>query len=139
MDIKGKKVLVIGLARSGMAAIRLLKKLGAQVTLSESKPAGEIKELSLLQELGVEVCGQEMAVFEREYDLCVKNPGVPYRAPFILKLEEKGVPVTGGSKAKRMCAGISGSRCVKLCWRKTCWKRRGTISPWKYPTSSWSI
>lgn len=93
MDIKGKKVLVIGLARSGMAAIRLLKKLGAQVTLSESKPAGEIKELSLLQELGVEVCGQEMAVFEREYDLCVKNPGVPYRAPFILRLEEKSVPV----------------------------------------------
>ena len=34
MDLSGKKVLVVGLARSGMAAIRVLKKLGAEVTLS---------------------------------------------------------------------------------------------------------
>ena len=93
MELRNKKVLVIGLARSGMAAIRLLRKLGAQVTLSESKPASEIKERKTLEELGVEITGQDMPVFEQDYDLCVKNPGVPYRAPFILKLEERGVPV----------------------------------------------
>ena len=93
MDLNGKHVLVVGLARSGMAAVRLLCKLGAQVTVSESKAREQITELPVLEELGVEVCDQSMAVFERGYDLCVKNPGVPYRAPFILKLEEQGIPV----------------------------------------------
>lgn len=93
MNLEGKHVLVVGLARSGMAAVRLLRKLGAQVTVSESKPREQISELALLEELGVTVCDQSMEVFKRPYDLCVKNPGVPYRAPFILKLEEQGVPV----------------------------------------------
>ena len=93
MNFEGKHVLVVGLARSGMAAVRLLRKLGAQVTVSESKPRDQISELPLLEELGVAVCDQSMEVFERPYDLCVKNPGVPYRAPFILKLEEQGIPV----------------------------------------------
>jgi len=93
MDLQGKHVLVIGLARSGMAAIKVLTKLGATVTLSESKKKEDLKELPQLQDLGVEVVDQSMEVFERDYDLCIKNPGVPYRAPFILKLEEHGVPV----------------------------------------------
>ena len=93
MNLEGKHVLVVGLARSGMAAVKLLDKLGARVTVSESKPREEIPQLQSLTELGVEVCDQSMEVFERHYDLCVKNPGVPYRAPFILKLEENGVPV----------------------------------------------
>ena len=93
MDLLGKKVLVIGLARSGLAAIKLLTKLGAVVTLSENKPESEIKDAEALKEMGDEIVGQSMDIFERDYDLCVKNPGVPYRAPFILKLEENGVPV----------------------------------------------
>ena len=44
-DYKGKRVLVMGLARSGLAAVRLLSKLGAEVTVSEAKPLDEIKEL----------------------------------------------------------------------------------------------
>ena len=53
MDFTGKKVLVIGLARSGMAAIKVLHKLGADIVLSERKPAEELKELATLKELGV--------------------------------------------------------------------------------------
>ena len=45
MDLNGKHVLVVGLARSGMAAVRLLCKLGAQVTVSESKAREQITEL----------------------------------------------------------------------------------------------
>ena len=93
MDFSGKKVLVIGLARSGMAAIRVLKKLGAEVTLSESKKKEEIKEIDFLNENGVEIVGQDMSVFERDFDLVVKNPGVPYRSPMIRRLEERGIPV----------------------------------------------
>lgn len=93
MDFSGKKVLVIGLARSGMAAIRVLKKLGAEVTLSESKKKEEIKEIDFLNENGVEIVGQDMSVFERDFDLVVKNPGVPYRSPMIRRLEERNIPV----------------------------------------------
>jgi UDP-N-acetylmuramoylalanine--D-glutamate ligase len=93
MDFSGKKVLVIGLARSGLGAIKVLSSLGADITLSESKPKEEIKEAEMLEGLGVKIAGQSMDVFEEKYDLAIKNPGVPYRAPMILKLEENGVPV----------------------------------------------
>lgn len=93
MDLINKKVLVIGLARSGMAAIKVLKKLGASITLSESKKREDIKELAFLLENGVEVCDQSMSVFERDYDLVVKNPGVPFNSPMIKKLNEKNIPV----------------------------------------------
>ena len=93
MDFSGKKVLVVGLARSGMAAIRVLKKLGADITLSESKKKEDIKELDFLNENGVEIVGQDMDVFERDFDLVVKNPGVPYRSQMMQRLAERGIPV----------------------------------------------
>lgn len=93
MDFTGKKVLVIGLARSGMAAIKVLHKLGADIVLSERKPAEELKELPVLRELGVTIVDQSMEVFDKDYDLCVKNPGVPYRSPFMEALAQHGVPV----------------------------------------------
>ncbi len=93
MDFSGKRVLVVGLARSGMAAIKVLKKLGAEVTLSESKKKEDIKEIDFLNENDVEIVGQEMAVFERDFDLVVKNPGVPYRSPMMEKLYERSIPV----------------------------------------------
>ncbi len=93
MDFTGKKVIVIGLARSGMAAIKVLHKLGADIVLSERKPAEELKELATLKELGVTIVDQSMEVFDKDYDLCVKNPGVPYRSPFMEALAQHGVPV----------------------------------------------
>lgn len=93
MDLSGKKVLVVGLARSGMAAIRVLKKLGAEVTLSESKKKEDIKEIGFLNKNNVEIVGQDMSVFERDFDFVVKNPGVPYRSPMMQKLQERNIPV----------------------------------------------
>ena len=93
MDLQGKNVLVVGLARSGMAAIKVLHKLGAVITLSESKKRSELKELPALEELGVTIVDQSMEVFEQPYDLCVKNPGGPFRTPQMAKLKENGVPV----------------------------------------------
>lgn len=93
MDFKGKKILVVGLARSGMAAIKVLKSLGAEVTLSESRKREDIKEIDVLNELGVETVGQTAEVFEGDYDLCVKNPGVPFRSANMKKLEERGIQI----------------------------------------------
>ena len=93
MDFKNKNVLVVGLARSGLAAIKVLKRLGANVTLSESKKKEEIKEIDFLIENNVEIVSQEQEVFERHYDLCVKNPGVPFRSEKIKALEKQGIKV----------------------------------------------
>lgn len=93
MDFQNKKVLVVGLARSGMAAIKVLKTLGADITLSESKKKEEIKDAPLLESMGVKITDQSMSVFEGDFDLCVKNPGVPFRSPAMQRLEERGIPV----------------------------------------------
>lgn len=93
MEFTGKKVLVVGLARSGMAAIKVLHKLGADIVLSERKPAEELNERAELEALGVQIVGQDLDVFDQPYDLCVKNPGVPYRSPFMEALAQHCVPV----------------------------------------------
>ena len=93
MDLKNKKILVLGLARSGMAAVKLLLKFGADITVSEAKDKDDIKELPFLLENGVEVVPQAEEVFERDFDLVIKNPGIPYKKWFVVRLEERGIPV----------------------------------------------
>ena len=93
MDLKYKRVLVLCLARSGLAAVKVLLKLGAKITVSEKKNKDEIKELPFLLDNGVEVVGLEEEVFERDYDLVVKNPGIPYKKWFVVRLEERKIPV----------------------------------------------
>lgn len=92
MEYTNKKVLVIGLARSGMAAIKLLNKLGAQITLSERKEPSK-EEIEILESMNVEITNQEMSVFERDFDLVVKNPGVPPISPIVKRLNERNIPI----------------------------------------------
>ncbi|MDD6021551.1 MAG: UDP-N-acetylmuramoyl-L-alanine--D-glutamate ligase [Acutalibacteraceae bacterium] len=93
MEFKDKKVLVIGLARSGMAAIKVLHELGARITLSERKSRDELGEIGELLEMGVTVVGQTEEVFEGDYDLAVKNPGIPLNSPIVKRLEERKIPI----------------------------------------------
>ncbi len=92
-DFFGKRVLVLGLARSGMAAVKLLVKLGAEVTVSEQKASEDIKELPELYAMGVRVVKQTEEVFEEDYFLAVKNPGINGKLWFVKRLRERGIPV----------------------------------------------
>ena len=92
MEYKNKKVLVVGLARSGMAAIKILHKLGARISLSERKEPNQ-EEREYLESIGVEILDQDMSVFERDFDLVIKNPGVPPVSPIVRKLEERKIPI----------------------------------------------
>lgn len=92
-DYKGKRVLVLGLARSGLAAVRLLHTLGVEITVSESKPQSEIKELDELLGMGVRVAQQEKELFEEDFDIVVKNPGINGKLWFVRRLRERGIPV----------------------------------------------
>ncbi len=104
-DFKNKKVLVMGLARSGIAAIKLLLKLGAVITVTDSKPREEIKEADWLRENGVTLCAQDKEVFEEDYYIAVKNPGINGKLWFVQRLRERGIPViTEIELAFRVCA-----------------------------------
>lgn len=92
MEYKDKKVLVIGLARSGMAAIKVLKKLGARIYLSERNEPDK-KDKDYLESIGVTVYDQDMSVFEKDYDLVIKNPGVPPVSPIVKRLNERNIPI----------------------------------------------
>lgn len=91
-NYKDKKVLVIGLARSGMAAIKVLDKLGAKISLSEFK-VPTLQEKKILDDLNVEILNQDMSVFEKDFDLVVKNPGVSPTGPIVKRLNERHIPI----------------------------------------------
>ncbi|MGP7817602.1 UDP-N-acetylmuramoyl-L-alanine--D-glutamate ligase [Niallia sp. 01092] len=94
-DYYHKKVLVLGLAKSGVSAAALLHKLGAFVTVNDSKPLDENPEAQGLLEQGVTViCGSHpIELLEEGFQLIVKNPGIPYFNPMIKGAIEKGIPV----------------------------------------------
>jgi UDP-N-acetylmuramoylalanine--D-glutamate ligase len=91
----GKNILVLGLAKSGEAAAKLLHELGAYVTVNDQKPYNENETAKHLQELGIRViCGDHpLELLDGDIDLLVKNPGIPYSNPLIRKAQEKKIPV----------------------------------------------
>ncbi len=92
---EGKKVLVLGLAKSGLAATRLLIKLGAHVTVNEGREITDENIYNELCSMNVEVvAGSHPAeLFERDFDFVVKNPGIKYTLPFVLRLQERNIPI----------------------------------------------
>ena len=94
-QFKNKKVLVLGLAKSGESAARLLEKLGAIVTVNDSKPFEENPAAQGLLEEGIKVVtgGHPLELLDEDFALMVKNPGIPYSNPMIKKALDKGMPV----------------------------------------------
>jgi len=94
-DYHHKKVLVLGLAKSGVSAASLLHKLGAFVTVNDSKPLGENPEAQQLLEQGITViCGSHpVELLDEGFQLIVKNPGIPYFNPMVERAVEKGIPI----------------------------------------------
>ena len=90
-----KKVLVLGLAKSGVSASLLLHKLGAFVTVNDRKPISENPEAQSLLEQGIKViCGDHpLELLDEGFELIVKNPGIPYHNPLIKGAIDKGIPV----------------------------------------------
>ncbi|MGG3466576.1 UDP-N-acetylmuramoyl-L-alanine--D-glutamate ligase [Neobacillus pocheonensis] len=90
-----KKILVLGLAKSGVTAAALLHTLGAFVTVNDKKPLSENPEAQGLLEQGIKViCGDHpVELLDEGFELIVKNPGIPYNNPMIEGAIEKGIPV----------------------------------------------
>lgn len=93
MDYKGKKALVCGMARSGISAAKLLKRLGAEVTLQDLKTA-ESLNINKDDFEGITLyLGKNPDEIAENFELVVLSPGVPADLGFIIRAKEAGIPV----------------------------------------------
>ena len=97
LEIGDKKILVVGLGLSGVAAAKFLKERGARVRCTDSGSGDELEKIRAeleKNEIPVEL-GSHTAGFFDEAELVVASPGVPPWAGPIALAEERGVPVIG--------------------------------------------
>jgi UDP-N-acetylmuramoylalanine--D-glutamate ligase len=97
MELKNKRVLVVGLGKSGMAAALFLRDKGARVTVSDSRSAASLAgEIPTLLDAGimVESGGHGLLTFRRQ-DLIVVSPGVPFDTPELKQVRAFGLPIIG--------------------------------------------
>ena len=97
MELNGKRVLVVGLGKSGVASALFLKKHGARVAVSDTKSGDELRnEIPVLLDNGiaVETGGHGERTF-RGQDLIVVSPGVPVDAPPLKQARSLGENVIG--------------------------------------------
>src|SRR5258708_2458821 len=97
MELKEKRVLVVGLGRSGVASALFLKSQGARVTVSDAKSEDQLREeIPALLDLGiaVETGGHGERTFQNQ-DLIVVSPGVPVDAEPITQARGLGQSVIG--------------------------------------------
>jgi UDP-N-acetylmuramoylalanine--D-glutamate ligase len=96
MEMQGKKITVVGLGRSGLGAANLLSKLGADVTVTDSKPEEELagfrKKLSSSVRLALGGHPEDIFVSS---DMLVISPGVPLSIPPLSRAREKAIPIVG--------------------------------------------
>ena len=95
-DYQNKKVLIVGLAKSGFYAAQLLQQLGAQVTVNDKQTLpNDDKSLVQLQQLGIQVImgGHPLQLLDEDFSLIVKNPGIPYDNPLIKAAMARKIPI----------------------------------------------
>lgn len=94
-QFKGKKILVLGLAKSGYAAAKLLHTFGAEVIVNDASPLEGNEEAAALLAEGIQViCGEHPEdLMNQSFDLLVKNPGIPYSNIIVQQAEEKKIPI----------------------------------------------
>jgi UDP-N-acetylmuramoylalanine--D-glutamate ligase len=97
LELKSRRVLVVGLGKSGVAAATFLHAQGARVTVSDSKPEAQLgREIPRLLDLGIviETGGHGERTF-RDQDLIVISPGVPVNTPELEQARRIGTRIIG--------------------------------------------
>jgi len=97
MELKNKRVLVVGLGRSGVAAATFLQEQGARVIVSDTKTEAQLQnEISVLLDRGISIeTGRHGERTFRDQDLIVVSPGVPSDQPQLQQARSLGIPVIG--------------------------------------------
>ncbi|SMF07487.1 UDP-N-acetylmuramoylalanine--D-glutamate ligase [Paenibacillus barengoltzii] len=94
-EYRGRQVVVLGLARSGVQVAKTLHHYGAVITVNDRKEREQCPEASELEALGISVVcgGHPDDLIHEGVSLVVKNPGIPYTAPPVAKAMELGIEV----------------------------------------------
>lgn len=97
MDVQGKRVLVVGLGKSGVASALFLESRGARVTVSDAKSEDQLcNEIPALLDRGITVeTGKHGERTFRDQDLIVVSPGVPNNVAPLQHARRLGIPVIG--------------------------------------------
>ena len=92
--LEGKNVLVLGLAKSGYEAAKLLTRLGANVVVNDGKDLSQDSHAKDLENIGVKVIGGEhpLSLLDNE-PIIFKNPGIPYTVPILQEAQERGLKI----------------------------------------------
>lgn len=94
MELAGKKVLVIGLGKTGLATVRFLAGRNVEIAITDVKPRADLE--ALLRSEGMsgidEIVPYDVAAFS-QVDLIVPSPGIPPTNPFLQEAVRRGVPV----------------------------------------------
>jgi UDP-N-acetylmuramoylalanine--D-glutamate ligase len=94
LDVKGRRVVVVGAARSGVAVAELLAARGARVTLTDLRPSIDDSEALRSHGVALELGGHRPETLTHA-ELIVLSPGVPPRQPILEMARAAGVPITG--------------------------------------------
>ncbi len=116
IDVRNKRVLVVGLGRSGRSAALCLRRQGAIVTVTDNKPPAAFKSVLpelLAQKIGLVLGTQPVERF-LTHDLVVVSPGVPWDLPQLVATRERGIPIVpevevAGWLMDAPIVGITGS------------------------------
>lgn len=94
VNYENKSVLVLGIAKSGFAAAKLLRSLGANVKVNDREEVKNNPKAMELQELGFTVVGggHPLELLDG-VDLIVKNPGIPYENPLLAEAQKREIPI----------------------------------------------
>jgi len=92
---KDRQIVVLGMAKSGVAVAKLLHRFGAHVVVNDRKPREESVGADELEALGIPIIcgGHPDDLIHPGVDLVVKNPGIPYEAEPVAKALGLGIPV----------------------------------------------
>lgn len=95
MDLNGKRILVVGLGKTGVATVRFLTEKGALVFASDEKPASELVDaMSALGDLNVNMqLGEHRLDIMSQTDMVVPSPGVPPFNVMLLEAAKRGIPI----------------------------------------------
>jgi UDP-N-acetylmuramoylalanine--D-glutamate ligase len=114
--LSGQRVVILGLARQGTALAQYLVRQGADVVVSDLRPAGELQEaLDQLAEMPIEaVLGGHPPTLLDGADLICLSAGVPTDAPIVREAQVRGIPLSNDSQVFLMACpatviGITGS------------------------------
>jgi UDP-N-acetylmuramoylalanine--D-glutamate ligase len=97
MELAGRQIVVVGLARSGLAVARFLKDRGARVTITDRAAArdlGSFVDQARPLKVELELGGHRGATFENA-DIVVVSPGVPHTLPVLEQARHRGIQVIG--------------------------------------------